>query len=282
MTLLGIDVSSHQGAPDYAAIRAAGYSFAVAKLTGGDQYVNPYFPQQMAGARAVGFPFGIYHYDGEPTIHTGTPDAEAAWLLAHLPSPFPDDVFLALDAEESATRDPTRYARWWQLVTAATRRRKMLYTYHDFITGIPAADWAPMADALLWYALYPSDVADIAARPMPTPPPPWDTAGATIWQYSGAANVPGVPTPCDLDRFDGSADDLRALALPVAAAAAPNPNPGFPGALQPDGRTVLNGVDFGGTAVCVEEVIANVRNAAGERYSRRWVGYQLDPWLRRT
>lgn len=58
-------------------------------------------------------------------------------------------------------------------------------------------------------------------------------------------------------------------------------DPGFPGALQPDGRTVINGVDFGGEAVCVEEITARVRNDKGERFERTWVGHQLKEWLDR-
>jgi len=64
------------------------------------------------------------------------------------------------------------------------------------------------------------------------------------------------------------------------AIVAPSTDPGFPGALQPDGRAVLNGVDFGGEAVCVEEIIVQVRNAAGERFRRRWVGHQMEDYQR--
>lgn len=71
----------------------------------------------------------------------------------------------------------------------------------------------------------------------------------------------------------------RVAAL-VAGDTAPPPaaDPGFPGALTPDGRTVLNGVDFGGVSECVEEVTVRTRNDQGERYERTWVAHHLDPW----
>lgn len=273
MTLYGVDISSHQGIPDFAALKAAGYSFVVDKLTGGDQYVNPLFSAQRAAAASeAGLPFGVFHYDGEPTVHTGTPDAEAAWFLAHLPDPLPPDLFIALDAEERATRDPARYARWWDLVQARTTRKRLLYTFQTFITEIDAALWAPVADAALWYAYYPIDLSTLATRPMPTPPPPWDKRGATIWQYAGdATGIPGVAAPCDLNRFDGTLDDLLTLAAP--------PNPGFPGA-RPDGTgPVLNGVDWGGTDIAtVEQVAVVVKNTKGVHYERVWRNYGLDPW----
>lgn len=55
-------------------------------------------------------------------------------------------------------------------------------------------------------------------------------------------------------------------------------DPGFPGALQPDGATRLGEVNFGGVAVCVEEVSVQVRNEEGRRYRRTWAGHALGPW----
>lgn len=67
---------------------------------------------------------------------------------------------------------------------------------------------------------------------------------------------------------------------PAQPAAPATTDAGFPSAIQQDGRTVLNGVDFGGTAVSAERVTVQVRNAAGERYTRTWDGHQLGPWER--
>lgn len=57
----------------------------------------------------------------------------------------------------------------------------------------------------------------------------------------------------------------------------PSADPGFPGALNVAGETVLNGVNFGGTAVTVEWVQVGVRNAMGERYSNKWENHHVDP-----
>ena len=56
--VLGIDVASHQhpdNAPiDWAAVAAAGWAFVIVKATEGVGYVNPFFAQDVAGARAAG------------------------------------------------------------------------------------------------------------------------------------------------------------------------------------------------------------------------------------
>jgi hypothetical protein len=54
--------------------------------------------------------------------------------------------------------------------------------------------------------------------------------------------------------------------------------PIFPGALQADGRTVLNDVDFGGKLACLEGVEVEGVNKAGKRFQRRWIGGVLHPW----
>jgi GH25 family lysozyme M1 (1,4-beta-N-acetylmuramidase) len=283
MVLLGTDLSDHNGVPDFAQLAADGIAFAVIKVTGGDQYVNPLWQQQYAGARAAGLVVGLYHYDAEPTVHTGSAAAEAAWFVQHLPDPLPPDVFLALDAEEQATRDPVRYRAFLDAVGQATGKRVLFYTYPNFILGRPTeaqVNWALVADAPLWYAFYPGDVTAIVTQPMPVAPPPFDKRPPTIWQYSGRMGLVSEAGTFDMDRFDGALDDLKALGAPVTAQTQPNDNPGFPLAIQPDGRTVINGVDFGGEAICCEVLTVQVRNAAGERYTRRWVGYTLEPWVK--
>mgnify|MGYP000990257538 CR=1 FL=1 len=77
---------------------------------------------------------------------------------------------------------------------------------------------------------------------------------------------------------------LAAGAPAGAGHSAPNSPPrdaGFPGALNAKGETVIGGVNFGGTAVAVEEVTVRVRNAAGVRYERTWAAHELQPWALR-
>lgn len=280
--LLGIDYSSHQQTMNFGAVAGAGYAFATGKVTGGSQYTNEYFGAQFTAAGKAGLVRGIYHYDAEPTVATGTATEEAAHFLRNLPDPLPDFTHLALDAEERTTRDVARYLTWLRAVRDATQTTPLFYTFPSFINEASDLPWGDLAEFPLWYAWYPNDISNIAQLQLPSAPAGWPRV--TIWQYSGGAPVPGTSFPTDLNRFDGTLDDLRALGKPGAVTTDTQPpandNPGFPGALQPDGRTVLNGVDFGGTAVTVEEVAVQVRNAGGERYTRRWVGYALDAWQR--
>jgi len=60
----------------------------------------------------------------------------------------------------------------------------------------------------VWLAHYTNAAAPHVAKP-------WDTW--TFWQYNGSGTAPGITVPVDLDRFNGSLDDLKALSAPQPA-----------------------------------------------------------------
>lgn len=211
--LRGIDVSSHQPQISWSQVAAAGYSFAVIKITGGDQYVNPIWRKQYDGARQAGLAVGFYHYDGEPTVSTGTAAAEAGHFLRNLPSPLPDDVFLCLDAEERPTRDPGRYRDWLVRVRAATGKTPYIYSYPSFIKELAPFVWEPVAEFPLWYASYPARIDPLP--PAPPVPAPWTSY--RFWQYSGGTSIPGIPNATDANAFYGSVAELTGAAAPPPA-----------------------------------------------------------------
>ncbi len=76
----GMDVSSHQGAVDWAAAYKAGARFAYVKATEGTGYVNPYFSQQYNGSHRVGMIRGAYHF-ARPELASGK--AQADYFVNH-------------------------------------------------------------------------------------------------------------------------------------------------------------------------------------------------------
>lgn len=209
------DASSHQPVINWDQVKRGGYDGAIIKATGGNAYVNPVYQQQIAGARSVGLLVGHYHYDGEPSVGSGTAPQEAAYFLAH--ADVRPGELVALDAEERATRNIARYNIWRGIVGAAVGCTPLLYTFQSFITELGAQAWLPLADMPLWYAWYPD-----SGRPdnWPAPPGPWATIA--IWQWSGGTSVPGIPNPTDANLFDGTREELTALGKPDPT----NPTPG--------------------------------------------------------
>lgn len=60
--VVGIDVSSYQGAVDWVSFTKVKRSFAFVKATEGSSYRNPYFGSQFGGAKAAGMYAGAYHF----------------------------------------------------------------------------------------------------------------------------------------------------------------------------------------------------------------------------
>lgn len=58
----GVDVSNHQAEVDMAALSGQGVQFVYIKATEGTSYVDDYFDENWAAAKAAGVPCGAYHF----------------------------------------------------------------------------------------------------------------------------------------------------------------------------------------------------------------------------
>jgi GH25 family lysozyme M1 (1,4-beta-N-acetylmuramidase) len=62
-------------------------------------------------------------------------------------------------------------------------------------------------------ARFPIWIAQYTEAQSPKIPKPWNTW--TFWQHSQGGKVPGISGFLDLDRFQGSLEDLKRLTLPA-------------------------------------------------------------------
>jgi lysozyme len=257
--LYGVDLSSWQAAfrlPD------TGIDFAIVKASGGGWYRNPAYADQLSDARGKDALIGHYHYafEGEPQ----GAEREADWFTGTLDWRGGERV--ALDLEEGAGDLAAWALAWGRRVRNLLGIRPLLYSYESFLRahGLLRDDVADVFD--LWLASW--------QESPPPAPGPWGRIDT--WQYNSRGVVVGYG-PLDLNRYWGTQEDWIAAGGLVAQRKEP-PDKGFPGALQPDGSTVLNGVDFGGIAESVVRVDVTVRNSAGAHYRRTWAGHELFPW----
>src|SRR5262245_43937892 len=94
-TLDGIDVSHYDGAIDWAAVKASGQAFAVAKSTEGTSYVDPTFATNWAAMKQHGVVRSAYHF-----FHANLdPIAEADHFLKIMGPLEPGDLPPVLDLE---------------------------------------------------------------------------------------------------------------------------------------------------------------------------------------
>lgn len=162
-------------------------AFAFVKATEGVGYVNPSFASDWAAIKAAGMKRGAYHF-ARPDIGN-TPEDEAAWFLAHIPDLQPGDI-LILDLEVGTGP----LADWaWRFLVAVhnvTQCTPLLYSYGPFLAEHGLEGDSRLSGCPLWLAAYQQDE--------PVPPAGWGTIA--IWQFTDAAQVPGVSGNVDQSR----------------------------------------------------------------------------------
>lgn len=207
MTILGLDVSHHQGEHvDWRAVATAGYAFAFCKATEGTHYVDPTHAYNVCAARAAGLLVGSYHY-ARPA--DSRPLDQARHFAGQLGAMGPRRLPAVLDLEETGGLSPARLQTWARAflheLDRMTGRTSILYTGRAFYRD----QLAQMTGWPLWLARYGSRL---------------DQAGVTFWQHSSSAGVVGIPGPVDEDVFFGDRAALEALAgIPTQRRQAPAP-----------------------------------------------------------
>lgn len=232
----GIDVSQWQGAIQWSRLPAAGVRFAIIRLSN-NRSLDTRFDENWAAARAAGVLRGAYHYFNPTTDAAGQANFFVDHLLARgfgdgdLP-PMLDVEFTNVDSNGDGSPDrpsvgPAAYQAairaWIGVIRARLGREPIIYTGGYYWDGfVQSSEWAANP---LFHAEYPNYSTRRAwSDPVPNGgcaryvPNAWPRF--TFWQYAGdntvASSLGGAGTfgssAVDMDVFDGTLDDLRALA----------------------------------------------------------------------
>jgi GH25 family lysozyme M1 (1,4-beta-N-acetylmuramidase) len=212
-TIQGIDVSEYQESVDWAAVKASGRVFGIARINVGD-HLDPYFQDNWNGMRAAGMIRGAYQYY-KPSFD---PVQQADLVVSTVGVLGPDDLPAMLDIEILDGVAPAevvaRLRTWLDIVEAGTGKRPLVYTgayfWDDNIGSTALADY-PLV--IPWYGTN-----------CPGVPDAWNGPGWKFHQYSESGTVPGVSSnPTDLDVYNGSEAQLRAWIAPSASCGAIGP-----------------------------------------------------------
>jgi lysozyme len=200
-TVAGLDVSYYQGVVDWAAVRASGRAFAIARVADG-WFKDPKFDLNWQGMGEQGLYRGSYMYFRA----SQDPIAQAQLLLDAIGPLGEQDLPPAIDLETLDGMPPStvvaRAQQWLDHVEAALGRRPMIYIAAGFADRI--GNPAQLADAPLWVANW-----NAQCPRMPSPWGEWK-----FWQ-TRAATAPGVHTSVDLDVWNGTRAELAAYAGPA-------------------------------------------------------------------
>jgi lysozyme len=210
--LNGVDVSSYQGNVNWAAVKSAGITFAIAKATEGTGYHDAYLNANIAGMKQNGIVPGAYHF-AHPSID---PTNQANYFTNAVRTAnggsFSGLLQLVLDLEVTDGRTPSQVWAWTQTfvarVKAVTGRPCIIYTGFYFwrdSVGNPNNN----LNCPLWLAAY-------VSNPTPYVPQAWSGVGWAFWQYTDTGRVNGIGGYVDRDYFrnSGSYPNINALRIP--------------------------------------------------------------------
>jgi GH25 family lysozyme M1 (1,4-beta-N-acetylmuramidase) len=219
MTVYGVDVSHHQGAIDWHAVKADGIGFAILKATEGQSYDwESWYSANVHGALAAGLLVGSYLF-----MHDQDGVKQADYYVARVRAYGAAGQGQALDVETAPGPDYPTAAE----TDAAAKRVKALlwlpiisYSGYWYWAGILGNPPMPASVDYYWDSRY---VANGTVRRWRTivdeVPASWFASTRTggraprIVQVNSNALVNGISTPVDLDVFPGTIDELRALLL---------------------------------------------------------------------
>lgn len=195
----GIDISSHQGGLNIAAIWA---DFVIVKVTEGTGYENPFWRAQAEATLAAGKRLGLYLFANDED-----PSEQARFFLDRAKS-YAGRATFWLDWEADAIGlGPGPALTILNQMAAETGSTPGIYLNG---AGMESGDWSAVAGRFpLWYAGGPNYASYGQAYSDPaTPTVPYWGGNVLIHQYTEDGYLPGYGSHLDLDRLrDRSAWD---------------------------------------------------------------------------
>jgi lysozyme len=189
----GIDISNYQKQIDWTKV-AASKVFVFIKATEGTGLVDKSFASHWSGAKNAGLLRGAYHFFRPQLDAIAQADLFLSKVIA---SELPPVLDVEVLDNVAGARLVQRAIQWIDHVSA-NFRRPLVYASPSFWQALPSANIEPKAD--LWIAQWETNAPDRMGE--------WP--GWSFWQYSSRGNVPGIAGGVDLNRFNGTMDDLHA------------------------------------------------------------------------
>lgn len=213
----GIDISSHQGGLNIAAIWA---DFVIVKVTEGTGYENPFWRAQAEATLAAGKRLGLYHFANDEDA------GEQARFFLDRAKGYAGRATFWLDWEADALNlAPSDALVILNQMAAETSSTPGIYLNG---AGLESGNWSAVAGRFpLWYAGGPeySDYGRAYSDP-PIPNVPYWGGNVLIHQYTEDGYLPGYNSHLDLDRLrDRAAWDRMIGGGQVAASAPAAPAP---------------------------------------------------------
>jgi GH25 family lysozyme M1 (1,4-beta-N-acetylmuramidase) len=198
-TVKGIDVSYFQGTINWNAVKNDGVKYAFIRVSDGTGFIDPKFSQNWNGAKNAGVLRGAYQFfrsDDDPIAQANILINKVGGRLG------PNDLPPVVDVEStdgvSASTRRQRLNRWLNHVEAKLGVKPIIYTGPYFWQDNVGGDFN---DHKLWVAHYGTNC--------PLVPGNWSRW--TFHQHTSSGSVNGIGGNVDMNRFNGTLAQLRAM-----------------------------------------------------------------------
>jgi len=195
----GIDVSYYQDQPDWPAVAADGWTFAITRVNHGG-FMDPEFDTNWQAIKEVGLVRGAYQYF-DPG---GDPVEQANVFIDKVGVLGPGDLPGVIDVESTDGQSPATITEnvltWVEMVEAATGRKPIVYTGSYFWDDNVASE--ALNEHPLWTAHYTTSCPLVADA--------WQTW--KLWQYTSTGSVAGISGNVDNNQFNGTLEQLHDFA----------------------------------------------------------------------
>lgn len=189
--VVGLDLSSHNGLPDFDSIAAAGVRFVFLKASEGETFRDQTFIRNYAAARGAGIPVGAYHF-----FRFDCDGRSQAENLLEATRDCRFELPLAIDIEE-AGNPPT-----FSTELVVSRLEAMIATLKSAgAEVIVYTNKNGFARFLQNSFIAQDDRPDLWICSFTNPPLP--RATWLFWQHSHISHVPGIKGKVDLNTFNG-------------------------------------------------------------------------------
>jgi lysozyme len=208
-----IDISHHQGYPDFDQVRAAGVLGVIHKATEGTGFIDDARAENLSNAKKAGLAIATYFW-----IKPGDGRAQAEFYLQTI-DPVEGERCV-IDYEEDGCSLTTLKDAVQALLDYRRELQITVYSGHLLKEALGDSHDAYLAENTdLWLAQYTSSESNIS-WPSGTYPQ-WK-----LWQYSETGEIPGIDDSyVDLDNYNGSAVEFLKWINPKGSAP-PEPSPG--------------------------------------------------------
>lgn len=196
-----IDLSHHNPTPDWPTLKQSGVMAVMLKCTQNVGYLDPTYATRSTAAKEAGLLVAPYHF-----LQGGQIKRQMDWFLDK--ANIPKGGRAIIDHEADATLDELCDA-----VAALWDKRPDLqitiYSGHTIKDQLGSTlVCGALKNTSLWIAHYTTARAPI----WPTQQwPNW-----SLWQWTDKETVPGIAKPVDGNKWNGSADSLRAFMSPAS------------------------------------------------------------------